>query len=407
MIGSNPLWLDVDGCGDSEYTAPIGYSDTHDPRQNADFGTYGWISTVSGRMIAMAGHMHDVDILSSAPCTPHCAAEGGGIAVSAEVVGGAPSYYGPVPPNNPPPADLTGTTLCRSEANYGTPFAGTQWQGHLDTMTQCGVFSDLPAGHQPEPYPSGGTYPSTGVPFSAGQVIKVHSEYENGTPEPQTDVMGILMGWYVPQSGGYPRPKGATPTRVALVPAYQQCTSPNRTHGAPLSSGSCAPPVQASSFLTVGTPDANGTSAANSVASARFDVLAGNAATPADEADVKVAFSASDVRNKSDLADYTGQLKLVTDLRLTDRDNGPTELGTVQDLSLSYTVPCTTTSTDSTIGSRCTLNTTADALAAGTVKESARTIWQIGKVNAFDGGADGVASTNPNTLFLTQGYFVP
>ncbi len=36
-----------------------------------------------------------------------------------------------------------------------------------------------------------------------------------------------------------------------------------------------------------------------------------------------------------------------------------------------------------------------------------RTIWQIGKVNAFDGGADGVASTNPNTLFLTQGYFVP
>lgn len=407
VIGSNPLWFDVDGCGDSEYTVPVGYSDTHDPRQNADFGTYGWISTVSGRMIAMAGHMHDVDILSSAPCTPHCAAEGGGIAVSAEVVGGAPGYYGPVPPNNPPPSDLTGTTLCRSEANYGTPFAGTQWQGHLDTMTQCGVFSDLPAGHQPEPYPSGGTYPSTGVPFSAGQVIKVHSEYENGTPEAQTDVMGILMGWYVPQSGGYPRPKGATPTRVSLVPAYQQCTSPNRTHGAPLASGSCAPPAQASSFLTVGTPDANGTTAANSVAFARFDVLAGNPATPADEGDVKVAFSASDVRNKSDLGDYTGQLKLVTDLRLTDRDNGPTELGTAQDLSLSYTVPCTTTSTDNTIGSRCALNTTADALAAGTVKESMRTIWQIGKVNAFDGGADGVASTNPNTLFLTQGYFVP
>ena len=32
----------------------------------------------------------------------------------------------------------------------------------------------------------------------------------------------------------YPRPKGATPTRVSLVPAYRQCTSPDRTHGPPL-----------------------------------------------------------------------------------------------------------------------------------------------------------------------------
>jgi len=32
----------------------------------------------------------------------------------------------------------------------------------------------------------------------------------------------------------YPRPKGATPLRVSFVPAYQQCTAPNRTHGAPL-----------------------------------------------------------------------------------------------------------------------------------------------------------------------------
>ena len=115
------------------------------------------------------------------------------------------------------------------------------------------------------PYPSGGTYPSTGIPFSAGQVIKVHTEYQNGTPEPQTDVMGILMGWYVPQSGGYPRPKGATPSRVSLVPAFRQCTSPNRTHGAPLASQSCAPPVQSSSFLTIGSPDANG-APANSIA---------------------------------------------------------------------------------------------------------------------------------------------
>jgi hypothetical protein len=356
-------------------------------------------------MIAMAGHMHDVDILSANPCPVHCPEQGGGIAVSAEFVGGPASYYGPVPPNNPPPADLTGTTLCRSEANYGTPFAGTQWQGHLDTMTQCGVFSDLPAGHQPEPYPSGGTYPSTGVPFSAGDVIKVHSEYQNDTGQPQTDVMGILMGWYVPQSGGYPRPKGATPARMSLVPAFQQCSSGNRTHGAPLSSASCTPPVQSSSFLTVGAPDANG-AAANSTGWIQFDALLGNPATAADEADVRVRANVTDVRNKSGLADYTGQLKLTTDLRITDRDNGPTELGTAQDSPLSFTVPCATTGS-ATIGSTCSVTTTADALAAGTVKEGMRAIWQLAKVNVFDGGADGSAATTPNTLFLTQGYFVP
>ena len=26
---ATPLWLDIDGCGDSEYPAPVGYSDTH------------------------------------------------------------------------------------------------------------------------------------------------------------------------------------------------------------------------------------------------------------------------------------------------------------------------------------------------------------------------------------------
>src|SRR6185312_10670410 len=57
---------------------------------------------------------------------------------------------------------------------------------------------------------------------------------------------------------GYPRPKGASPLRVALVPAYEPCTAPNRTHGPPLAFGSCAPPQQSSSDLTLGTPDANG-----------------------------------------------------------------------------------------------------------------------------------------------------
>jgi hypothetical protein len=44
----------------------------------------------------------------------------------------------------------------------------------------------------------------------------------------------------------------------------------------------------------------------------------------------------------------------------------------------------------------------------GTVRESARTIWQVGQVGVYDGGADGVASTaDGDSVFVTQGVFVP
>ena len=108
------MWLDIEGCFDSEYTTPVGYNDT----------TVDWTSTVSGRLLGMAGHMHDVDITNSTPCVNHCPEKGHGIAVSAELLGGNSSdYFGPIPPGNAPPASLTGATLCRSEAYYGTPWA--------------------------------------------------------------------------------------------------------------------------------------------------------------------------------------------------------------------------------------------------------------------------------------------
>jgi hypothetical protein len=53
--------------------------------------------------------------------------------------------------------------------------------------------------------------------------------------------------------------------RASLAIAYKQCTGTgNRTHGAPLSFPSCNPPVQESSYLTAGSPDAN-SAAANAV----------------------------------------------------------------------------------------------------------------------------------------------
>ncbi len=94
---------------------------------------------------------------------------------------------------------------------------------------------------------------------------------------------------------GYPRPKGATPLRIPLVPAFQPCSAPDRTHGPPLAFGSCASPALVSSRLTVGTPDANG-APANSVGHIELTVAVGNPATLATEADISIRVSITDVR---------------------------------------------------------------------------------------------------------------
>ena len=94
-----------------------------------------------------------------------------------------------------------------------------------------------------------------GLPDHAGQVIRLHSEYQNGIRRPEDRRDGDHDGLVAFPDPGYPRPKGATPMRASLVPAYNQCTSPNRGHGAPSARGrSCNPPGQASGFLTVGHP---------------------------------------------------------------------------------------------------------------------------------------------------------
>jgi hypothetical protein len=43
-----PVWLDIDQCGDSEYSIPAGYSDTHRD----------WKVNVPGKVMAMLGHVH-------------------------------------------------------------------------------------------------------------------------------------------------------------------------------------------------------------------------------------------------------------------------------------------------------------------------------------------------------------
>jgi hypothetical protein len=206
---------------------------------------------------------------------------------------------------------------------------------------------------------------------------------------------------------GYPRPAGASPLRVSLVPAFAECTGPNRTHGPPLASPSCSPPAQSSDQLTVGSPDANGKPTA-SIGWLRANVNVGDPLTPEDESDVGLTVSLTDVRTKADLLDYTGELEASAMVRITDRDNGTGSVaGTVTDFPYEFTVPCSATP-DSNVGSTCSTTTTADSLVPGAIREGERAIWQIGQVAVFDGGPDGLASTpGGNTPFARQGIFVP
>jgi hypothetical protein len=133
-------------------------------------------------------------------------------------------------------------------------------------------------------------------------------------------------------------------------------------------------------------------------------------ASPLPKADVKLDLSLTDVRRQSDSTDYTGQLQADAALRITDRLNTPNPggpgPGTVSDTRFPFAVPCSATG-DTTVGSTCSVSTTANAVVPGSVVADQRTIWQLGQVQVYDGGASGVAGASDATLFMSQGIFIP
>jgi hypothetical protein len=262
--------------------------------------------------------------------------------------------------------------------------------------------------------PGGGS--GSGGTYSVSEAVQTGWQLQSATCDDGSPVSAIDVGpgetvtctFTNVKLFGYARPKSATPTTVRLVPAYAECSSPNSTHGPLLIAAACGPPVQSSSYLTVGSPDANNKQA-NSSGSVSLKVLGETPIDPSngDQADVQITTSLTDVRNASDLSAYTGELQAVLGLRITDRDNdpGPDVPGTVQDLPFSFAVPCS--SAGGPEGGACNLTTTADSITTDVVKESQRAIWELSQVKVYDGGADGSASTADNTLFAVQGLFAP
>jgi WD40 repeat protein len=223
---------------------------------------------------------------------------------------------------------------------------------------------------------------------------------DNTTSDVQPD-------WGVLQGPGYARPRGATPLRAPLAIAYKPCTSPNREHGPPLAVPSCSQPVMQSDFLTVGTLDANAMPA-RSEGAVRFDVVPDKSGTVPDETDVKLGLEMTDVFTKA-LADYSGELRTTVSVQSTDKNNTPSPgvNATTEKFRLAFTAGCTPTA-DTTLGSVCSATTSVNAITAGTLKGGFRSIWELGQVEVFDGGPDGLAGTTfGNTLFATEGIFAP
>ena len=211
------------------------------------------------------------------------------------------------------------------------------------------------------------------------------------------------------------RPKGASPSLISLVPAYKQCTSPNTRHGPPLSFESCHPPVPTSNFLTVGTPESN-LAGANSIGFIKLTVKA----TPPEE--LRIRFDISDVRcrpatspnvcnspNAADGPDYSGELQSNSTIRISDHHNGPNfdQAATVVDVPFPVNAFCTNTA-DTTIGGHCTVNTSAQPLGIPPDWITGnRVVVELTQMQVFDGGADGLVSTEGNTLFEVHGIFFP
>jgi TolB protein len=297
------------------------------------------------------------------------------------------------------------------------------WTTDLNGITNPWLGTDsATADTAPAPWPGGDHV----VKFSAGPSgdTNIYSYCQGACPgiRQHTEAAGVdEFPDTVALVNDYARPKGASPMRIALVPAYKVCDAndprdQNATHSGALNSLSCVPPTPESTYLTVGTPGFNG-APANSVGSVTLTVLTGDPLTAQNEADIRINVSDTDVRcvgvsggcTNGAMSDYADDLRFDTAFRITDKSNGGQGSGTVLDLPFRFNIPCATTAS-TTIGSTCSINTTVNSLFGSTaITESRRGIWQqTDLVRLYDGGADGVASTTAdNQLFQAGGLFVP
>jgi hypothetical protein len=249
------------------------------------------------------------------------------------------------------------------------------------------------------------------------------------TPVPADD---LDPNWQALSAVGYPRPLAATPSTIALVPAFDECTSANGSHGAPLASSSCVPPNESSGFLTLNAPDriAPYNTPAEAKGSVKMRVFCTDGAAPpcvaapGDQQDVAIEFQIADTRCVAATGGcataggpYSGKILATTTMRVTDRLNGPEQNapGTLTDYPFTFGAQCA--------AGACNLSSSFDAVIPGIAQEQKRAVWQLGQIEVLDGGSDGELAVAPSpasgvcppacagngdeTVFLRQGLFTP
>jgi hypothetical protein len=223
-------------------------------------------------------------------------------------------------------------------------------------------------------------------------------------------------------SPGYDVPRAASILQVPLVPEFRQTISStqcsargglNSAHGTPLALPSCNPPA-----FVPGTQAHFGAAGSGRV---DLTMIEGDPGTPADEADLAISASLSDVRlGSASGADYAPSasgpdVSVHFRLRLSDTTNATTGQpcaatttcpGTMSDYEFSAPANCTVTA-DPTVGSNCAVVTSADGVIPTVIKESRNSVLQTFRVHVDDAGANGTAGDGDDARMAAQGIFIP
>ena len=140
-------------------------------------------------------------------------------------------------------------------------------------------------------------------------------------------------------------------------------------------------------------------------------VVPGDLSTPADEADVTISASLSDVQAAG--ADYAPDpsgpdAELRARLRLSDGFNGSSGKGpgTTQDYLLLAPMQCTATA-DPARGSDCSVATSADSLVPGSINEGGASVVQAFRIRLADSGQDATLGDSDDQDFAQEGIYVP
>ena len=114
-------------------------------------------------------------------------------------------------------------------------------------------------------------------------------------------------------------------------------------------------------------------------------------------------------------SDFSGNVALQFQLRVTDKRSGPFEgvPATAQSI-ISFPATCTATPNPS-VGGTCAMSTTVDTLSPGFARESRRTIFDLLRIRLIDPGPDGsLGATCPlfcgsgdEAVYLSEALFTP